>query len=371
MSQAEDQVGLIQDLAQLARRGSGDKVLAACATLTRLKPVALAVTGGALGSVAARVLLRKVATEAGDGQVFVRAAAALTGIDPPDTGRGVRGDEGPLPRQRTAGEILEGRRARTMRQAHQRQRCYEEYASAVLDFVRVASRDRHLMEAFLIECGLDEDDAGRLARPQVPVSATAAPRQRSDTVPPIAAGDTDRSHAWRARFLPLAGAVREALDAARASCAAKNRAFYTPDLLLALLDMPNSQILSCIEEIEAGLGHRLRIVLVRSTSTTVLTVRRPDPFQPFEWVERQDIRDAQDLAAAADSPVVTDIHLLLAVLNGKSTTRTHLATLLGSNFARLRAAADARRRTNESQIRTPGLMAWLDSDDHCADENPR
>jgi hypothetical protein len=98
VSQAADRADLIADFARLARDGSGDAVLETCATLMSLPTVERAVGQDLLGPVTARTLLELVARGVGNSR-NVRVAAALTGIDPPDTSRGVGGEPGPSQRQ--------------------------------------------------------------------------------------------------------------------------------------------------------------------------------------------------------------------------------------------------------------------------------
>jgi len=78
-----------------------------------------------------------------------------------------------------------------------------------------------------------------------------------------------------------------------------------------------------------------------------------DSFRPFTWVERNDVRRAQELAAEDHSATVTEIHLLLSILEGTSNTRDWLAQVLGPNFDRLRHIAEQKRRKPPSPLKTP------------------
>jgi hypothetical protein len=344
MSQADTKAGLVQDLSELARRGSGDQVLNACATLLSLRPVVLAIQGGAVADVAVRTLLEMAASRASDSQRFVRAAAALTGIDPPDIGRGVRSDPGPGQRQQRAGAILGGLGERAVRD--NQQRYFMEYAGVVLRFVRVASQDHRLMQTFLVQCGVVAADAARLSG----VSALTTPPSRPDHQ---SLTDDGSLHARLARSIPLSGAVRQVLDAAYTSCEARSRAFYTSDLLLALLEIPNGRTAACFEVAETGLSQRVRERL--SQDLNALSAGQADPFQPFEWTERPDVQLAQDLALADRSAVVTEVYLLLGVLGSEDSTRGRLAEFLGSDdYDRLYAIANARRLRPPDVLRTPG-----------------
>lgn len=351
MSQAEIRAGLIADLARLARDGSGSPVLEACTTLLSLRPVSLAVEAGALAAVAARNLLDTVAQRAVTTQTYLRAAAALTGVDPPDTNRGVKG-EPRLQRLEQAGNIL-GVGARVMRGEQKQQRCYQEYAEAVLGFVRAAGQDQTVMESYLLQCGITDDVAALLVgRVAAPALTAGEPRSDKSQQPELASDSEPARSAHFARLIPLSGLVRQAMDAARTSCKARNRAFYTPDLLLALLDMPRSRTADCFEEVQPGLARRVQDWLSHSLSD--MNPAQAHPFQPFEWTERADVQVAQDLAALDGSAVVSEVYLLLGVLGSESGTRERLVELLGLGYDRLAEVAGARRRHPLHVLRTPG-----------------
>jgi hypothetical protein len=159
----------------------------------------------------------------------------------------------------------------------------------------------------------------------------------------------------QARSVPLAGEVGQALEAAKAVGRAANRAFLTPDLVLALLQMPDRIAVECCDAARPGLGDQLRAQLLRYLENT-----QPGPFREFIWVERPDIRRAQQLAWVDGAAVVGSAYLLLGFLDSESRTRDQLATLLGDDFDRLREAALARRSTPSVPM-TPGLVFF---DDH-------
>jgi hypothetical protein len=246
-----DKAALLEDFARLYSHGSSDPVMAQCAAVLSLRPVVLAQENGVRATAAARTLLSAAAKAATFDDKPVRAGAALTGIDPPDTGQGVRDDPGPSTRQNAAGDVYGGRSTKTMRT--KASTFLEAYAIAVLDFVRRASQNNALMAGFLRDCGLSDDAVDRLLGPRPATDVTADRGGCPTTVawPEMASGNEER-RASVARPVNLSGVVREALAAALASCAARNRAFYTYDLLLALLDIPNSRVKRCFEAIRSG-----------------------------------------------------------------------------------------------------------------------
>ena len=139
-----------------------------------------------------------------------------------------------------------------------------------------------------------------------------------------------------ARLLPLSAAVKSALDGQRGYCEAIGRPFFTPDLLLALLTMPG-RVAQCFDEAEPASAGRVRSQLLFYTAR--LPAGTAGGFVPFDWVEREDVRRAQDAAWRAGALVVTDVHLLLGVLDTPSVTRQQLETKSGVRLKPLRAAA--------------------------------
>lgn len=139
------------------------------------------------------------------------------------------------------------------------------------------------------------------------------------------------------RPVRLARAVRLALEATRSSCQERNRAVYTPDLLLTLLDLSGGRIMACLDTVRPGLASRLQTRL--SQAAAKLNQEALDPFSPFDLEEYPEVVLAQKLARQSGAPRVTDLHLLMAILDGDSRTKQDLARLLGRDFAILRDAA--------------------------------
>lgn len=147
-------------------------------------------------------------------------------------------------------------------------------------------------------------------------------------------------------FAPLAGAVEESLEKQRAVCDAVGRQFFTPDLLLALLT-PGSQVAQCFDE--AGISsQQIRTQLL--TYTSGLTPEESGAYCPFRWSERDDVRRAQRVARRFRAQVVTDVHLLLGVLDTPSSTSQLLKDEFGTTKLRLLRAA-ARTRAGKPAVR--------------------
>jgi hypothetical protein len=163
-----------------------------------------------------------------------------------------------------------------------------------------------------------------------------------------------------ARLVPLPPALYQALDRARASCELANKQFFTPNLLLALLDLPGGRVARCFDVLQPGLADKLRKGLQEYLATTAYDRSFPH-FKPFDWIERPEVQRAQELALQAGQPAVNDVHLLAGVLECESNTRDQLVDILGSDFDRLRQIMTPMLRDAQWQG-TPGVV-WRASDE--------
>ena len=163
-----------------------------------------------------------------------------------------------------------------------------------------------------------------------------------------------------ARFIPLAGSVEAVLDEARNICSAADRAFFTSDLLLALFGVPGGRVARCFDAVEPGSADRLLSELRRYTARL-----RPDMcgrYVPFRWTERADVYRAQQLAWQARARAVTDVHLLLGVLDSDSNTRRQLAAQFGGDVDTLRMKAQKIAAEQAEASGTPGTI-WAHRDE--------
>lgn len=138
-----------------------------------------------------------------------------------------------------------------------------------------------------------------------------------------------------ARLTPIAAAVRASLDVARLTCQMADRRFYTPDLLLGLLQAPEGRIIRCFNMALPGLGEDVRKQLRDYVSA--LTRESAGSYIPFGWMEREEVRRAQVVAWEAGAGAVTEVHLLLGFLETESNTREQLASMV--DLERLRDCA--------------------------------
>lgn len=114
-----------------------------------------------------------------------------------------------------------------------------------------------------------------------------------------------------------------------------NVPFFTPSLLIVLLEMPNSVARYSLETLKSGLTGELQKRL-KSYVAAAPTSAAGASFVDFQWEDRADVRLAQQQALKEGSIVVTERHLLLGILETKSNTQQGLKDMLGEgDFRRL------------------------------------
>jgi hypothetical protein len=155
----------------------------------------------------------------------------------------------------------------------------------------------------------------------------------------------------RATMVPLAATLEAALESSYTACRATDTRFYTPHLLLVLLDLPDGVVRACFDQVERGLSVTMRDQLARY-------VARPSgqPFVAFRWHERDDVRSAQRLAVESGSPVVTAPLLLVAVLDTESRTAQQLRARLGTQGVDDLRVHALSARALASPSATPGVI---------------
>ncbi|MFI0447992.1 hypothetical protein [Actinomadura sp. 6N118] len=180
---------------------------------------------------------------------------------------------------------------------------------------------------------------------------TAVDGDGNPLFPAVAAAHlADLRHSMRtlARTIPPDGRVREVLRAAYEACRDRDRMLLTPDVLLALLHLPDDSVTACFEAVRSGLSLRIIRALRRFQDTPV------GAFRPFEWVERPEMRQAQMYAWVHGAITVNGPLLLLGILDTPSNTRDALVANLGESIEDLRHAAMSRISVVVQQ-RTPGI----------------
>jgi hypothetical protein len=182
---------------------------------------------------------------------------------------------------------------------------------------------------------------------------TAVDAEGNPLFPAVAAAhlaDLRRSVRTLAYTMVPDGQVREALRAAYAACRDRDRMLYTPDVLLALLHLPDKSVTACFEAVRPGLASRIAASSRRFQDTPVAA------FRPFEWVERAEMRQAQMYAWVHGAPVVNGPLLMLGILDTPSNTRDALATSLGEEDIEVLRRAAMSRIHAVVQDGTPGIL---------------
>jgi Clp amino terminal domain, pathogenicity island component len=140
--------------------------------------------------------------------------------------------------------------------------------------------------------------------------------------------------------IPFAPPVELVLHAASARAELSGRLFLTADVLLAVLDLPDSAVEKCLERFSPGLAAQVRL---RLRNVLESATRRPDypRWRPFNLDLRREVLRARKLAAEGKDPEVTELHLLLGIIdNERSGIRRELASLLSQKgLDRLRGIA--------------------------------
>ncbi len=361
-----DEAALQGDLTRLYELGSGDAPLRACANLARLFPVQHATNELQVPvDVGVLTLLEMVAENAHPHELTLLAGAALTGVRPRSINRGVRGGErqasnsvhskpdeppgqnlsggGCYARKKAAADIV-GLKPGTAFRNHARE-YYDAYAGAILLYAQRVKTNDSVRTEYARRCRLAQGNE-HSSRPDAKdidvLEGTQASSPGSSTI--IAPG------ASALEALPLASNVHAPVDAALTACEASNRAFYTPDLMLALLEVPGNRVGWCFNQVQPGLARsvqeRLRVGLARTP------IHEFQPFQP-DFDSRPDVGWAQRFARRDRAAVVTELHLFLGVLVTESNTQRQLKRLLGAGFARLEQVV-GKLCLEDSKRGTPG-----------------
>jgi hypothetical protein len=205
---------------------------------------------------------------------------------------------------------------------------FEEIATALLDSIRsqVAARIR---------------EPGSVLFPSV---ILAQLDQLSADMHALRLSQNDRIMAHNLRLEPV---FERRINAVFVRSRMRNRAFQTPDLLLALLDEQASTAARCFEQVEAGLAYQIS----RMLRDYVETQRPVVDFEEGSVYDRADIQFGQQLAFIHGLDAVDDSRVFLGILRSESSTRAQLVEflehrfLLLTNFAYQALQFNARRAT--------------------------
>lgn len=158
-----------------------------------------------------------------------------------------------------------------------------------------------------------------------------------------------------ASLLPFSAALAGCLENSRKACEAAGTWYYTSHLLLALLQMPGSVALRCLDAARPGLGVGARASLTAWAAQLKSTDNRV--FEPFLWRQQDCVQLAQELAFRLGHPVVYPAALFVGVLDdpASETVASLRRRMTPEEFERLRRAAVEAARVGE-RPGTPGVI---------------
>jgi hypothetical protein len=282
-----------------------------------------------------RCLLEEAAAHAlAIGDLDATIGAALAGIRPHSEGKGKRGNPGAGGRRLNAlaqQAIAQGKEPphdlndapgnRTLMRNYRTN--LTAFASVVISRAGAIRRDKEQLSTYLATCGLTSVGEAQVSR------GVASPADRALVESPV-------------RRPPSSGELRQSLERVRAACERDGRAVYTPDLLMALLDMPGGRVGVCFDVVQMDLSLDVRAWLTRLRERLSGSAA---PFQFRDWAEYPEIRQAETLAYEDKADHVTEVHLLLTILAGPSSTVAHLSpSFPWGRLAGVKMGRVARRR---------------------------
>jgi hypothetical protein len=148
---------------------------------------------------------------------------------------------------------------------------------------------------------------------------------------------------------PIEESLQKALNVQKSQCQAAGRPYYTLDTLLTLLAVANGRAARCFDIVKPGWATEVRTRLHEHAAEL-----KNEGFVPFEWTERPEVQEAQAAAKRSQARAVTDVHLLLGVLDTPSNTLTDLEKTYGDNVSQLRTAA-TKAAAQRAVSPTPGV----------------
>lgn len=156
--------------------------------------------------------------------------------------------------------------------------------------------------------------------------------------------------------IPIDRTLLAVLNLQKDWCRQRNVLFRTPNLLLVLLEMPNSLARRALETLRPGLAAELERRL-KSYLAAIPTNGTDSSFSDFQWEERADVRLAQRRAMEEGSATVTDRHLLLGILETKSNTQQGLKDMLGEDD--FRGLVQIVKDTPVEPLNSNGPTPWI------------
>ncbi len=191
--------------------------------------------------------------------------------------------------------------------------------------------------------GEAELEASKVGSPLFPTLVIANLQQIQEDLRATRLTPAEKATAAR---LPIEPRVLDALDRERMTCRVTDSAFYTPQVLLALLSL-HSITWTCFNRTAPGLANRVQRELQHYVQT------RRQPYVAFDWRDRLELQIAQSLSFSDGRESVAESYVLSGVLKAPSQTKQQLQQQLKGSFRVLCSlAAETRGRTAVSA--TPG-----------------
>jgi hypothetical protein len=150
--------------------------------------------------------------------------------------------------------------------------------------------------------------------------------------------------------IPVAKPLRRKLDTAVQAARSVDQAFVTPHLLLELIRSRESPTSHVLDYTRQGLAKEIEEIL-----SAYLATARLGKFVDLDWRERPEVQAARVTAARQASPVVTEGHLLVGILETPSNTQKQLVEWLGAELVG-KAREAALGLHDVPRIGTPGIV---------------
>jgi hypothetical protein len=158
-----------------------------------------------------------------------------------------------------------------------------------------------------------------------------------------------------ASLIPFSAALSQALEMSVQLCRDEDTPYYTPHMMLALLEMPNSVVGKCLNAGRPRLADNIRNQAL--AYITQLKRVHGGHFASFLWRQRDDVHRAQLFALRHSHSVVTDASLFLGMLNSSSRSIADLKEqLTEGEWERLGDTVQAAAEEGEPAPGTPGVV---------------
>ncbi len=144
---------------------------------------------------------------------------------------------------------------------------------------------------------------------------------------------------WQRHYGPcLAPSLKMLLDVSKETMRERNRPYFTPALLTALL-YPDSLLAAAIDCTVPGFAAKILREATQYLDQT-LPKANAGPFRDFDWYSRDEVRLAQTLAQRDFATLVNEAHLASALLESDSKSMTAIRARLKPHLERIKSNID-------------------------------